>query len=443
VSSRWMRFGSTAIFAIAVASLALPAPAHAAPRRAAPVRSPASTHGPLTPADQASLDAAASVASKIAGSRYFTYVTVDTSTKVVTVYLDHAPRSILRQIRELHGDYVIHDRSAHPMSALLRLQSAISAKVLAWARRGVALSYLEPTASGHLRIGVTSDLSTARSRLEAVYGRGWIRVVRNRSQPILATLRYNDVSAWNGGDFIYHLSSTAGFSDCTSGIPVHNTSSGTQYMLTASHCFWPFANNGVGTTVLNGYVENTGSNKGSVYPNSSRTLIGDVTKDSNVSAGTTSLDVALIQASTSTVDFDAAWNATGRAVQIGTSTNTVGDQVCTSGAFDGQVCGLVIKATDVTECPIASWGKFCVNHLAKAKSNTSGVVAAGTGDSGGPVYSYSGSNLLANGMIDQIDTNSQVSCTSKPPGMSRECSTIVYYVEMPHINSNWGVAPNS
>lgn len=210
-------------------------------------------------------------------------------------------------------------------------------------------------------------------------------------------------------------------------------------MLTASHCFWLYANNGVGTTVHNGYVEDNFS----IYPNSSTTLIGDVTKDSNISAGTTSLDVALIQASTSTVDFNAAWNATGRAIQIGTSTNAVGDQVCSSGAFDGQICGLEISATDRTEMFTESWGTYSVDHVAVAASDTSGTVALGTGDSGGPVYSYSGSNLLANGMIDA--GSGVVSCTSKPPGTSVQhvCLHTLFYVEMPHINSNWGVAPNT
>ena len=175
------------------------------------------------------------------------------------------------------------------------------------------------TPAGYDQIGVQSDVDRARTLLTAAYGQNWIRVVRDTRPAIPATFRYDDVAAWNGGDFIYHLNSTA-FSDCTAGIPVHNTSTGTDYMLTASHCFWSFASNGVGTTVLNGYVESSHS----VYPNSSTTLIGDVTTDSNVADGTTSLDVALIQASTSTVDFDDAWNASGRAIQVGTSTNSPG-----------------------------------------------------------------------------------------------------------------------
>jgi hypothetical protein len=172
-------------------------------------------------------------------------------------------------------------------------------------------------------------------------------------------------------------------------------------------------------------------------------LIGDVSTDSNISAGTTSLDVALILVSTSTVDFNAAWNSQGRAVQTGTSTNAVGDKVCTSGAFDGQVCGLTVQVTDMTKCGNAGWGSFCVSHLAEATSSAPATVAAGQGGSGGPVFSYSGSNILANGMIEQGD-GAFATCTSVPPGISgRVCTDSVDYVEIPHINSNWGVTPNT
>src|SRR5215469_9757344 len=437
MAATWRRAWPIAIVAIGLACLGLLPGVHSAHKALASQGPSKVTNRWLTPADQPALNAAASQVSAAAGRKYFTYVTVDTNRNIVNVYLAHAPGAVIDQLRALHpGRYVFHNSAAHPESALLKLQAAIN--VSAWAAAGVHITTLAPTRYGYLMIGVRSRLAVAALRLYAAYGRNWIHVVRDPYPPVLLTQRYSDVSAWNGGDFIYHQNSTQA-SNCTSGIPVHNVTTGTQYMLTASHCFWVYANNGVGTTVHNGYVEDDFS----IYPNSSKTLIGNVTTDSDISANTTSLDVALIQVASSTVDFDAAWNSTGRAVQIGTSNNDTGDQVCTSGAFDGQVCGLVIQQVDAKKCVDDGCGTFCVDHLAEAESNTSGVVAAGTGDSGGPVYSYSGSNLLANGMIDI--GNAQVSCTSKPPGTSTQhtCYHIVYYVEMPHINSNWNVAPNS
>jgi Trypsin len=330
---------------------------------------------------------------------------------------------------------------------VLKLEAAISAKVLSWAAADVHLGYLKPTRNGYLEIGVRShatagarsEVAAAASRLDAAYGRSWIHVVRDSRPSTFLSFRYNDTAPWNGGDFIYNNSGSSG-EDCTSGIPVHSIITGTEYMLTAAHCFWALPHNGVGAAVLNGYVENNGS----IYPSSSATLIGDVGTENNLSAGKTSLDVALIPVSTSTVDFDAPWNSQGRAIQIGPATNAAGDQVCTSGAFDGQVCGLTVQSTDMTKCGDDGWGRFCVSHLAEATSSEPATVAAGKGDSGGPVFSYSRSNILANGMIEQGD-GAFANCTSNPPDApsGRICTDGIDYVEMPHIDSNWGVAPNS
>jgi hypothetical protein len=69
-------------------------------------------------------------------------------------------------------------------------------------------------------------------------------------------------------------------------------------------------------------------------------------------------------------------------------------------------------------------------------------VALGDGDSGGPVYSYTGSNLLARGMTDigSVDRT----CTSVPTGTSglRGCYHTLYFVDMASIDSTWNVTPN-
>jgi hypothetical protein len=82
---------------------------------------------------------------------------------------------------------------------------------------------------------VTTDLTAVTTQLEAPYGSDWVRVVEDTSPAVLDTYRYSDVSPWNGGDFIYHRVSSSDFSDCSSGIPVHDTSTGARYMLTTAH----------------------------------------------------------------------------------------------------------------------------------------------------------------------------------------------------------------
>jgi hypothetical protein len=302
------------------------------------------------------------------------------------------------------------------------------------AAAGVRIGYLRPTLDGHLQVGVNSDVAAATSQLSARFGSA-VEVVDDTEPTYLTTHRYSDVSPWNGGDFIYHFVSTSNWSDCSSGIPVHDATTGTNYMLTASHCFYSFG--GVGTSVRNGYVR---TDTNAVYSGSSQTLIGSVTKNSNIDPGTTTEDVAFIQSAGSVDDFDAAWNSEGRAVQIGRAANHIGDQVCQSGAFDGQICDLVIRAINVTQCPVGV--SFCVNHLVRADSGTSGTVALGEGDSGGSVYSYSGSNVLARGMTDQ--GSGSVTCTSVPTGTSgRPCFHTLYFVDMEAIDNSWNVVPNS
>jgi hypothetical protein len=257
----------------------------------------------LTPANQPALDAAADDARAIAGEAYFSNAVVDDAANTVTLYLAHAPRSVVDQLMAAHPSiYVIHNTAAFSEAMVLKLEDTIGNRIHALAAGGLRIGYLSPTLDGRLEVGVNSNVAAAASQLGAQYGNA-VRVVANTEPTHLTAFRYSDSSPWNGGDFIYHLSN-GNWSDCSSGIPVHDSSNGTHYMLTASHCFWDLG--GVGTNVRNGYVR---VDTNAPYSGSSTTLIGSVTKDSNLTAGSTTEDVAFIQASTSTLDFVAAWNS--------------------------------------------------------------------------------------------------------------------------------------
>jgi hypothetical protein len=390
----------------------------------------------LTPSNQPALDAAADEARAIAGAAYYANAVVDDQANTVAIYLAHAPQGVVDQLTAAHPSiYVIHNTAAFSEAMVLKLEDAISGRIPAWTAAGVRIGYLRPTLDGRLQVGVRSDVAAAASRLGAQYGSA-VRVVADTEPTHLAAFRYNDTSPWNGGDFIYHFTSASSWSDCSSGIPVHDATNGTNYMLTASHCFWDFG--GVGTSVRNGYIR---VDTNGPYSGSSTTLIGSVTKNSNLTSGSTTQDVALIKTATSRNIFVAAWNSQGFGIQVGRATNHVGDQVCQSGGFDGQICGgIVIRALNQTVCPTGE--VFCVKNLVQANNSTAGTVALGQGDSGGPVYSYTGSNLLARGMTD-IGSGT-VSCTSVPPGTAgRLCFHTLYFVDMAAIDSSWNVTPNT
>jgi hypothetical protein len=147
------------------------------PRKAAP--SPGASP---TPANQPALDAAANDARALAGHAYYTEAAINLKSDTVDVYLDHAPAAILDRLQALHpGTYVFHNTTAHPRSALLRLEDSIS--VSYWETHGVRISYLGPRRDGYLEIGVTSALAPARSKLSSAYGANWIRVVYDSEPP--------------------------------------------------------------------------------------------------------------------------------------------------------------------------------------------------------------------------------------------------------------------
>lgn len=160
-------------------SLAHGDPSSASARLQPPLSgAPRGTEPWLTPPNQPALDAAAGDAQAIAGVAYFTEAAIDTERNIVDVYLCDAPQAILDKLEGLRpGTYIFHNSAAHPRRALLALEESIAGKGSDWTRSGVAISYLGPTRDGYLEIGVTSELSAAVSKLNAIYGADWIRVV--------------------------------------------------------------------------------------------------------------------------------------------------------------------------------------------------------------------------------------------------------------------------
>ena len=165
--------------------------------------------------------------------------------------------------------------------------------------------------------------------MDAKYGAGLVRVVQDDTNIHLDAYRYDDVAPWNGGGFIYQR----GGGNCTGGTPVHD-SSGTDYIGTAAHCVGHPS-----VSFRNGNIDD--STRGEV---GSKTIMGPLAHVDCICGSTYPSDEALIQTSSSVVDFNACWNCQGRAIQEGREDNIVGDQACIDGAFEGQRCGVVIKA---------------------------------------------------------------------------------------------------
>jgi hypothetical protein len=120
------------------------------------------------------LDGAASDAQRIAGP-YYTGAVVSDPTNSVTVYLAHAPQSVLDRLRKAEpGTYVIKNDAPRPLSTVMRLQRSFPINALK--ADGITVSEIEPTVNGYLRVGVVDHVAEAQAKLDAKYGAGVIRV---------------------------------------------------------------------------------------------------------------------------------------------------------------------------------------------------------------------------------------------------------------------------
>lgn len=138
----------------------------------------ASQRGPgspgSTPANQPALDAAANQARKIGGT-YYSGAVVNDASGTVTVYLARAPDSVVERLRALHpGVYVIRD-APRSRNAVTKLANGLDLAALE--AMGIDVTVWGPTEDGHLRVGVAGHVATAQAKLDALYGKGVVRVV--------------------------------------------------------------------------------------------------------------------------------------------------------------------------------------------------------------------------------------------------------------------------
>lgn len=154
------------------------APGHSRITRAHTAKVTAPCTDSCTPANQPALDDAAQDANSIAGGSYFTGAAVDTTADTVTVYLHNAPQSVIDKLQAAHpGTYVIHNDAPATLSSLLQLKDSINPFALR--ADGIDVVSFGPTVDGHLAVGVSSDVATARSELDSKYPGGLIQVTRS------------------------------------------------------------------------------------------------------------------------------------------------------------------------------------------------------------------------------------------------------------------------
>jgi hypothetical protein len=236
------------------------------------------------------------------------------------------------------------------------------------------------------------------------------------SDEFYAGFRFNDYAPWYGGDRL--ASSSVG---CTSGFAaVYN---GLPAMLTAAHC------GGVGTAFSNGPTASGGWN-----------FMGNVTY-SNANS-----DIASIQVSSYSNYINVGSNPQSPTqLYIGSwASPVVGQYLCQSGSYTGEVCGLRVVDTGQYVCQswVLWWCTSWLGPLADViNSAGSGSYSAGHGDSGGPVYLRTGYSGIAEGLVHGVLTpNANAAypayggdtmwCPS-PEGWSQRCAAGFSFADMP------------
>lgn len=272
---------------------------------------------------------------------------------------------------------------------------------------GLTVAYNMPNiTSGKVTLAIVDPSVSASSLLTSRYGSNVALVAVPASQAVLKSDdRQNDTNPFNGGDFI----SDEVTGDCTSGFPVHG--GGFYYLLTAAHCY------AVGTPIYNEAASYGGGYGNGAY-------MGQITQRDQSFGG---LDVEIDGTGSSTLLYTGTYGNTQRATISGVASNIVGEQICTDGAFDGTDCGPVIQS--INGCGVidqAVGGNRYVCGLVTATSSGS-TIAAGAGDSGGPVYLFSGSDLLGLGTITG-GAGPVVSCIYFIP--RGNCTTGVIYTDL-------------
>jgi|SRR5579859_855616 len=220
-------------------------------------------------------------------------------------------------------------------------------------------------------IGVDETTSKMTSAVEA-FGAEVVVTTMPRIYPWDG--RILDSQPYYGGDRLV----TSDGTQCTGGVEVFRGGVGHYGMITAGHCW------GNGTIVYQGYWSNGMHTSGKM---------GQVTESY---AGSGYADGAFIDSTdTGTSLLPTVWTSNNNTAAVTNwDTNWVGESICTDGSFTYQNCTGVVDKTNF--CIVIGVLYDC--HLEEAYSSN-GTNLGQQGDSGGPVYHYSGSGVWVTGFI--------------------------------------------
>lgn len=304
----------------------------------------------------------------------------------LAVYLtDPTPSAERAFTRIAPAGTLVFRKASHSMRQLDAIQSSLQGTWESLVKSGIEVDeFGSNPVTGKEDIGVVNLTAGKAATLNRRYPPQALNIFnvtpRQANAARVADSRIADTPPFNGGDAI--VSATQHFNACTSGFGV--VIGGVARLLTAAHCYT------VGTTVLNA------RSLGGTALSGSGAAIGTVIE----SAYASDLDSEVISAPGSDLIWTGPIGAPQRATVSGVGTWAVGDQVCTSGAYGGEICGLTVQ--HVNYCMILS--EFPISlHLFCHLTQVQGAREIIGGDSGGPVFRFSGNAVEAVGTVSGSD----------------------------------------
>lgn len=293
--------------------------------------------------------------------------------------------------------------------------------------------------TGHETFSVRSPSEADYSLIKQRLGTDVV-VVPYTGDAIRTTVtRAYDSAPFSAGNFI---SSTAG--TCTSGAGVHTGTGLTRVggMLTAGHC--STSGSGASTKASTGNTFTNNYYNESFIPTGSKLPVGYT----SLNYWNQNLDAALLRlpapSDSSTSVFSGSSTSTLRYSQSGIERALIGEEVCTSGAFEGLKCRGTVKSSFYRGCIFLQ-----LHYLAPRKKvcaiiyATAPAIINGSGDSGGPVIMAS--SITQPRMAGLISAGS-----SKVPCLTytfREeqgggCFSDVFFTDLRTVAQKAGVALN-
>ncbi len=290
----------------------------------------------------------------------------------------------------------------------IELQAEIS-RLMATQPAGLATNHVTGAAplpdAGGLKVYVSGDAASGRE-LPNVRAASVPVTVQGGVAPELASRANDSAAYWGGANW------TNGKGGCSTGFAI--SIGGVSKMLSAGHC------------AANGIIARDGGGD----------FMGSVTQTTSPK-----LDALLINVSSAGRVFNGGPGSGEYTNPVaGRHFNNVGDFVCTSGAYSGTRCNILVLETGATETFTLKDGTSVTYNRLALTEQQDDLNAGGHGDSGGPVYEVDADNfrVWAKGTITGMLNPGHSDCTGVPESKDRSCSDMVWYTSVAQSLNTFG-----